>query len=58
MIVWAAASLIGVRVQKPHDVRFARVEFEAFDRDLDLELPACKAPLDFSAAELRSDTGF
>jgi len=36
VIVCAAASLIGVRIQKPHNVRLARIEFEAIDRDLEL----------------------
>jgi hypothetical protein len=30
------ASLIRVRVQKPHDVRLARIEFEAIGCDLEL----------------------
>jgi hypothetical protein len=38
-----------VRVQKPHDVRLGRIEFEAIDRDL--ELLSCEAPLDLRAPE-------
>src|SRR5262249_11334930 len=52
----AISSLTPVLIQKSHDVRFARIEFEAIDRDL--EIFWRKAPLDFRATELRRDAGF
>src|SRR5262245_18423880 len=36
-------------IQKPHDVRLARIEFEAIDRDF--ELLSCEAPRDLRAQE-------
>src|SRR5262249_30855599 len=52
----AISSLTPVLIQKSHDVRFARIEFEAIDRNL--ELFCRKAPLDFRGTDLRRDAGF
>jgi hypothetical protein len=52
----ALKSLATVLIQKPHDIRLARIEFEALDRDL--ELFWRKAPLYLRATELRRDAGF
>ena len=48
-IVCAAESFIGVLIQKPHDVRLARIELKAIDRDF--ELLSYEAALNLRAPE-------